>query len=90
MTDKFIKGRDKNQILGDLIDIGQPGSEVHEQQKMAIIVRCTEDLEKAVDRLRESLAQSASSADKLSNRVFWLNVVITLATVAGVVVAILK
>lgn len=43
-----IMGKDKNEILNGLVGTAEPGSPVHEQQKMGIIVRCTEDLEKAL------------------------------------------
>lgn len=87
-NDAYIKGKDKNQLLSELLGTAQPGSSVHEQQKMAILVRCTEDLEAVLDRLRQSLAESSVAADRLASKVFWLNVVITCATVAGVIVAI--
>jgi hypothetical protein len=40
---KYIKNKTKEEILADLKGTAEPGSVVHEQQKMAIIVRCTQD-----------------------------------------------
>ena len=42
-----VEGKNKNEILEALVGTAQPGSSVHEQQKMGIIVRSTEDLEGA-------------------------------------------
>ena len=43
-----VAGKDKNEILESLTKIAQVGSPVHEQQKAAITVRCTEDIETAL------------------------------------------
>lgn len=86
----FVKGKPKGQILEEMTKTGEVGSSAHEQQKMGIIVRCSEDIEKALNGLSASLDNSARQADVLSNRVFWLNLVIALAAIAGVVIEIFK
>ncbi len=86
----YIAGKDKNKILEELPKTAEVGSQIHEQQKMAIIVRCTEDLEKSFLNLTNSLSKSSEQADILSKRVFWLNVVIALAALSGVVVELIK
>jgi len=35
----YVEGKEKNEILSALVDTAQPGSRVHEQQKMGIVVR---------------------------------------------------
>lgn len=85
-----VKGRSKNQILEDMKGTAQVGSPVHEQQKMGIIVRSTEDVEKALNSLTVSLDNSSKQADILSNRIFWLNLVIALAAIAGVAIEFFK
>jgi len=55
MNDNYIKGKNKEDLLKDLYGTSQPGSVVHEQQKMAIFVRCTEDLEKAIHELKKKI-----------------------------------
>ena len=69
-----VKGKDKNQILGNLIWTGMPGSPVHEQQKMWIFVRCTEDLENVIK-------ESSESSNSLWIKIFYLNVILTIATI---------
>jgi Mg2+/citrate symporter len=89
MSDPFIDGS-KEDLLKGLPDNSQVGSQRFEQNKMAIFVRCTEDIEKSVITLKDSININAESNDKLSRRIFWLNVILTLATCLGVVVAYLQ
>ena len=55
MSDSYVKGKDKNQILAEMYGIAQPNTVVHEQQKAAILVRCTEDLENAINSLNKKI-----------------------------------
>jgi hypothetical protein len=84
----YVEGKTKNEILAELALIAQPGSIIHEQQKTAITVRCTEDIETAFSALTAQLAKNSDSNDRLAEKVFWLNVVITLATVVGAAAAV--
>ena len=84
----YVEGKDKNEILDALYGTAEVGSRVHEQQKMGIVVRCTEDLEKALGSLEKSMKDNASSSDKLATKVFWLNVILTIATTVGTIAAI--
>jgi hypothetical protein len=59
-----VEGKDKNEILAALVDTAEPGSRAHEQQKMGIIVRCTEDLEKALGTLGKMINDNAQARDK--------------------------
>lgn len=84
----YVKGKTKNEILDSLIGTAQVGSPVQELQKMGIIVRCAEEIEKSisslnitVDSLQKTVEESAISSNKLASKVFWLNVVLTVATV---------
>ncbi len=84
----YVEGKDKNEILTALVDTAQPGSRAHEQQKMGIIVRCTEDMEQALGSLEKSMNENARASDKLATKVFWLNVILAIATAIGTVAAI--
>ena len=81
----YVEGKDKNQILDALAGTGLPGSLAHEQQKMGIVVRCTEDLEKAIGSLERSMNDNARSSSALGAKVFWLNVILAIATVVGAI-----
>lgn len=84
---EYVKGKDKNEILEALIVTGQPGSSVHELQKMGIVVRSVEDIERSLKSLEESMNNSAESSNQLARKVFWLNVVLTSATMVGTLFA---
>ncbi len=87
-----VEGKDKNAILEEMIDRDgafPPGSEVHEQRKAGIVVRCTEDIEISMNSLKEQLIENSKSSHELSNRLFWLNGVLTVATVLGAVATVL-
>lgn len=90
VDDSRIGNKSKDQILRDLNGTAQPGSSVHEQQKMAVIVRCTEDLEKALNNHKESMNNNAESSQKLSNKIFWLNIILASATIIGLLLTIIK
>ena len=55
MSDNYVKGKNKNQILKEMNETARPNSVIYEQQKAAILVRCTEDLEKSIDRLNKKI-----------------------------------
>ncbi|MFY9610297.1 MAG: hypothetical protein WAU45_17000 [Blastocatellia bacterium] len=55
-----------------------------------IVIGCTENVVQSIDDLRGSLKATADANNKLSERVFWLNVILTVATVAGTAAAILS
>lgn len=84
----YVKDKTKNEILEDLRGTAQPASVVHEQQKMGIIVRCTEDLEKGLASLEISMNKNAESSDNLAKKVFYLDVILTVATVAGIILTV--
>lgn len=87
MSDEYVKGKNKNQLLSELKDTAYAGSQVHEQMKAGILVRSVEDIEKALAILDKTIDGNAKSNDKLSRRIFWLNVILTLATVAGSIIS---
>jgi hypothetical protein len=83
MSDSIIKDKSKTEILAMVGNAAQPGSRLHEQLLAAVTVRCTEDLERALKSLEDSQTRSSASTEQLARRVFWLNVIITIATVVG-------
>ncbi|MBI2142591.1 hypothetical protein HYU15_03860 [Candidatus Woesearchaeota archaeon] len=66
----------KNELLNHL----SGGLDVNAPIKAAIMVRCTEDLEKA-------LKEASDSANELSNRIIWLYRIIGGATIIGVIIS---
>lgn len=80
---------DKNALLESLLSTAEPGSVVHEAQKSAITVRCTEDIEHAIGQLRSSVDANSAAASKLGGRVLWLNAVLAAATVVMAIATVL-
>jgi len=84
----YVAGKDKNQLLEDLKGTAQVGSQVHEQQKAAIIVRSVEDIEHSINLLAQQLQENAKSSDSLGKKVFWLNGILAIATVVGAIATV--
>ena len=79
--DEYIKGKSKEDLLRSLYTDAQPNSKVWEQQRMAIFVRCTEDLQRSVNDFTDS-------NNRLSGRLLWLNIILGIFTVVGTVLTI--
>ena len=79
--DEYIAGKSKDELLRSLYTDAGEHSKVWEQQRMAIFVRCTEDLER-------SIRDFTASNDKLSRRLFWLNIIFGIFTVVGAVLTV--
>jgi hypothetical protein len=66
----------------------EPGSIRHGQILASIFVRSVEDLEKAAGSLESAIRAAAASSERLGDRIFFLNIVLTLATVVGAFAAV--
>ncbi|MFH1642785.1 MAG: hypothetical protein ABIC04_07870 [Nanoarchaeota archaeon] len=53
-----------------------------EKAKMEIFATCLENLE-------DSINNNSDSSQKLANKVFWLNVILTIATVIATIIAVM-
>lgn len=84
-----IEKKSKNQLVEELSKLGYPNLD-HEKQKMAILVRCTEDLEESLKSLEDSMNSNANSSNNLADKVMWLNTILTVATVIGTFIAVYK
>lgn len=93
----YVKNKDKNQILEELVGTAQAGSQVHEQQKSAILVRCTEDIQNSIDelgaeidQLKNAFEESSKSSGKVALSLNWLTAALVLVGIAQVIVALIK
>lgn len=77
--------------LADLVGVkwAQPDTEEHHHLLAILQVRCVSDIEKALKALELSQEKSSTIANILSGRLFWLNVILTAATIAYSVVTVL-
>lgn len=84
-----IENKDKEQILKDAGKLGVVSKkdnsggaiEAHEYEKLAITVKCTQDIEKAIGNLVEQIKESSKSNNSLSRKLYFLNWVLVGATV---------
>jgi hypothetical protein len=72
----YIQGKSKNDLLRGLNADSWTNSPIYEQQRMAIFVRCTEDLEIAVQNFTDT-------NNKLSKQILILNVIFGVFTMVG-------
>lgn len=84
-----FENKNKEQILKDAgergvvskIDNTGGAIEAHEYEKLAITVKCTQDIEKAIGLLVGQIKESAESNDRLSKKIYYLNWILAGATV---------
>lgn len=81
-----LKDKTKIQLLDKYFASTQSGKP-NELYKMAIIARCTTDIESSLKSLEISINKNANSSSNLSKKVFYLNVILTIATIFGVFIA---
>ncbi len=84
-SDVYIKDKTKEQILAELHGTAEPGSVVHEQQKMAILVRCTQDLERRISELTGAIEGASKESKDLGVKVVSLTRILAIATVLGAI-----
>jgi hypothetical protein len=60
----YIKGKSKEDNLAELPRTAQVGSSIHDQQRMAIFVRCAQDLEVTAFELTNVIAKAGSTIDR--------------------------
>jgi hypothetical protein len=78
------------QELLELLETQEPGSVRHEQLKMELTIQNARQVTTSLEHLRESFEKNAKSNDQLANKVYWLNVILTAATVLGSVAGIIQ
>ncbi len=81
-----LKDKTKIQLLDKYFNSIQ-GGKPNELYKMAIIAQCTSDIELSLKSLETSINKNADSGSNLSKKVFYLNVILTIATISGVLIA---
>jgi len=81
---KDLKRQERQNKIQEMKLIGgHPTHTAAEKIKLEVFSSCLESLE-------DSINQNADSSQSLATKVFWLNVILTIATVAGVVIAIFE
>ena len=76
MGDVYIKDKSKEQLVSDLMGTAMPGSVVHEQQKMAIVVRSVQDIELAIDAHANAIRGAIEATEKIANSLDKVNTIL--------------
>ena len=84
-----FENKDKEQILKEAggkgvafkADNSGGAIEGHDYEKLAITVKCTQDIESAIGNLVNQMKKSAESNDNLSTKILYLNWVLVGATI---------
>jgi len=64
-----VQDKTKTEILNDLAGTAQVGSQIHEQQKAAIVVRCTEDIQVSIEKQTNATRKVNNSLEQLNSRI---------------------
>ena len=82
--------KDKKELLSDFYKEFQPNTARHEHRKLAIFVRCVEDIETAFKSLKKSMDDNAKSSNALATKVLYLTWVLAIATGILAIIAVLN
>ncbi|MBB1274596.1 hypothetical protein [Psychromonas sp. SR45-3] len=78
-----IHDKTKGQILDEMASSPRTGERINEVEKAAISVKCSEDIVNALTSLEAQLKLNSDSSDRVGNKIFWLNIVLAIATAVG-------
>ena len=88
----FAEGKSREEILKNY----RP-STYQDYQKVAVLVRATDDivsasdtLSNSVDQITASINNASESANKLSSRLLWLNILLAIITAVGVIFTLIS
>ncbi len=89
---KDVNNKTKEELLAEFALHKDHNTLEGEQYTAAIIVKSSADIQasakeikEAVDQFKKVVQDAGKSSDKLSAKLFWLNVILTIATVVGAV-----
>ncbi len=87
----LIDGKSKKELLSEFdTNYVKPEAKDHQIIKQAILVKCTEDIENSINGLEKSLSNNAKSSQQLATKVFYLNIILAIATIVGTLFAVIK
>lgn len=87
--DRINERKSVENLIEYLSDAGPPGSFAYEKVRLNVLARLVKSLTQSISNLDSSMNANAKSSQLLSKRVFSLNIILTIATVVGAIVAII-
>ena len=82
-----LKGKSREELMALLASGIEPGSVSHLRYQSAFHLKIVEDAERSAASLVAAIRDAAAASDTLGRKVFWLNVVLAVATVVGAAAA---
>jgi hypothetical protein len=77
----IIDGKNKSDILDEFVkDYVTPDNKDHQIRKLAIQVKCVEDIDKSIRTLEASINRNSESSNNLARKVFYLDCILVFAT----------
>jgi hypothetical protein len=65
----YVQNKNKNEVLEAMAGTANPGSQIHEQQKSGILVRCTEDIQVSLEKQSNATRKVHGSLENLNSRI---------------------
>jgi len=89
MAESPYRGMSKEQLADKMLELGGGPAPGPTHLQGVLQARCVSDLETALKSLEDSQRKSAVASETLARRVFWLNLVLTFATIVLAAVGVL-
>jgi hypothetical protein len=83
----YVSDKSRQELLELLCSGIEPGSVLQLQADAAFRAKVVEDAEKAIAGLEQAIRDATASSDSVAGKLFWLNVVLAVATVVGAAAA---
>jgi hypothetical protein len=83
MKPEELRTWDKQKVAEAVGQSAQPDSRDHHMYLAALQAKCATDIESSIRELTVAQKENSASQDRLSSRVFWLNVALLIASVVG-------
>jgi hypothetical protein len=82
-----VQSKSKEELLAEFAKRTDHHTLEGEQFKAAIMVKCADDVTTSIESFRQTTKDLGDSSDKLSRKLFWLNVILVTVTIVGVIIA---
>lgn len=83
MNPEELRMWDKRKVAEAIGKSAQPDSRDHHMYVAALQEKCASDIESSIRELTTAQKETSASQDRLSSRVFWLNVALLIASIVG-------
>ncbi len=86
----WVDNKSLEELVWGLGNAAGVGSKMHEEIKGALTVACTKEIKKSIDSFNQSMSSGVKAANRLSNMILALNIVLGIFTVIGAVLTVIQ